>query len=650
MKETTGVFICGCSNNISGKVDTGELAGFFSGKENCVVLKHDLLCSEGGREFMKEEIRTRGISRVAIGGCSPRQHEQTFRKVCSEAGLNPFMMQMANIREMCAWVVDDVKQATEKARVMVNAAVERVKLHEEIEQPEIEVNPDALVIGAGVAGMSAALLLAQKGRKVCLVEKAPCIGGMTVRYEDVFPGLECAPCMLEPMMDEVLHDENIEVLTYSEIEEVKGFLGNFIIKIRKKARSVVSEGCFGCGECFGACPVSVPNEYNQNMNGRKAIYWPFAGALPNVPVIDRAACVRFTEGTDCDKCAGVCGFGAVDFSQEDEILERKVGAVVLATGFDLYDPAVLGNLGYGRVGAVITTLELERLIASNGPTEGKVELNGAPPRSVAFVHCAGSRSKDAADYCSGICCMESLKLSHLLKSKIENVKLSHIYVDLCLPGKTGQEFYRKIAKEGATFLHVNDIADVKVSPGPNGYATVEYTGVKGEKAKGEYDMVVLATAVVPRPGTRGLAEQLQVTLDGSGFVKESNDRIDAVATNFEGVYSAGCVTGPMDIAGAANAGKAAAGEILSSLVPGEKIVLTAATAFVDEELCSGCRICNTMCPYKAISFDEEKKVTLINHVLCQGCGTCVAACPSGAIGNRHFSREQIFAEIAGVLA
>lgn len=649
MKEKVGVFVCRCGTNIAESVDTDALEAHFAGQgDDIVAIQHALLCSAEGVAFIRDGIKEKGLSRVVIGACSPRQHEHTFRAACRDAGMNPFLMQMANIREMCAWVTEGRDAATAKALAMLNGALERVRRHEPLDTPEIAANPDALVVGAGIAGMSAALLLAQKGRRVTLVEKSPVVGGLTVRFEDVFPNLDCAPCMLEPIMDEVLHHENITTLTCSEVVDVKGFIGNFIVTVRKRARYVDADKCFSCAECFAPCPVSAPNEYNQNLDERKAIYWPFAGALPNVPSIDTAACVRFTENRECTACADACAFGAVDYAQQDENVEIKAGAVVLATGGGVFDPSALASLGYGTVPGVLTALDLERIVSSTGPTGGKLEIAGRAPKSIAFIHCAGSRSEDTNNYCSGICCMESLKLSHLARHKAEGAESTHFYRDLCLPGKQAQAFHDRVAADGGKFVRIKTSKDICVTA-KNGAVGVVYKDAHGKDVDAGFDLVVLATAMIPGPDTRALSVMFQADMDAFGFLKESHNRIAPVATNYEGVMIAGCAAGPMDIGAAAGAGKAAAGEILSAIVPGQKLELVAITAIIDDKKCTGCLICNSLCPYKAILFDEQNKVSRINEALCQGCGTCVAACPSAAIHNKHFSREQILAEIAGAL-
>ncbi|MFA6450722.1 MAG: CoB--CoM heterodisulfide reductase iron-sulfur subunit A family protein [bacterium] len=644
MGPKTGVYICECSGNISEKVNVAELLKRFAEKGDNVVLgSHALLCSEAGKAFLDEEIKKHGIERLVVGACSPRQHEQTFRDVMENAGLNPSLVQLANIRELCAWSTEDGQEATVKATALVNAALARVAFHVPLEKKEIDVNPDVLVVGAGVAGMTAALSLAQKGRKVYLVESTPWIGGAVVKYEDVFPNLECAPCMLEPIMDQILHNDQIQLLTNSAVEEVKGFFGNFDIKINKKARYVEPQNCFGCEACYEACPVSVPNAYNYELSQRKAIYTSAAGLLPNVPAIDTANCVRF-KGESCAACQESCGFGAVNYDEKDELIECTVGGIVLATGFELFDCSKLPQYGYKDNYNVVSTIELERIISSNGPTGGEVIIGGKKPASAALIHCVGSRNSETCNYCSGICCLSSLKLSHLLRKNVEGISISHFHSDLCLPGKNEWEFYNKIVLEGTQFNRVGSIENLKVEKGKDGLMITD-----GENTHGPFDMVALSPAVVPCKDSKTLSELFSVDLDAHGFLSEAHNRIGPSATNTKGVFLAGCVQGPKDIQGSVVQSLAAAGGILSALVPGEKLELEVATAMIDGEKCAGCRICNSLCPYKAISYSAEEKVSIINEVLCHGCGTCVAACPAGVITHKQFTKQQLLAEMMGAL-
>lgn len=650
MAERIGVYVCECGPNIKEAMYFDEVVKFAQGLKNVVLVKpFKLLCSEEGRELIKEDIKEHNLTRVVIAACSPKEHELTFEKVLKSAGLNPFFLQIANIREQCAWVIKDKSLATEKAKAMLRGAVERVIYHEPLEIKEIEASPDALVVGAGITGISAALALAQKNRKVYLVEKLPCIGGKVACYEDVFPNLECAPCMLEPKLDEILHSEHIELLTFSEVQEVLGFYGNFVVKVKKYARFVDMKGCIGCGACFEVCPVKVKNEYNEGVDERKAIYIPYAGALPNVAVIDKEHCLRFQQ-KECNACQQACPFGAINYEDTDEVEELKVGAVVLATGFGLFEPTRAPQYGYGKIENVYTSLEFERLLSSTGPTAGKILLkDGQSPKRIAFIHCVGSRTPKFNEYCSGVCCLYSLKFAHLSKQRLPAVSITHLYSDFCLPGKESQGLFNKVSQEEEVeFLHMKHPDSIEIVE-KRGEILIKYTDVHGKSQNVTSDMVVLATAIEGAKDAQNLTEIFDISQGKGRFFVEEHTKIAPVSTTTEGIFIAGCAQAPLDIQSSVAQGKAAAGMILSRLIPGEKLTLEAKIAVVDEDFCSGCKTCNTLCSYNAITYDEEKKQSIVNEVLCRGCGVCVAACPSGAIKARHFTDQQILVEIKALL-
>jgi len=674
MKPGVGIYICSCGTNISENIDIDELVGFSSSLGSVqYVRSHNLLCSEEGKNFIAEDIIKQKPDRVVIAACTPKEHEKTFRNVLQQAGLNPFLFHMVNLREQIAWVTSNKSAATDKAKSYIRAAIARVVLQEPLEKKEIDCNTDVLVIGAGPSGMEAALLLAKAGRKVYLVEKNSFIGGRVARYEDVFPKMECASCMLEPKMDEVLHHDNIELLTCSEVQEVLGFLGNFVVKIRKKAGYVDNIKCIGCGACYDQCPVTVKNEFDYNLSNRKAIYVPYTGALPNVPVIDSNSCVRFEgrsdiykealdrglitkdeyerfRSQDCRICKEACVFDAVNYEDKDEVFERNVGGIVVATGFELFDTTVLPQFGYGVLPEVYTSLEFERILSQTGPTGGKLLMkDGREPESIAIIHCIGSRDEDYKDYCSGVCCLYALKFARLVEKHAPSVNVYDFYADWCVPGKDNQAFLDSIKKwENIRFIHTTLPMNVVVK-NKDSKIHLTCTDVSNVSHAVSSDMVVLCPAMIPSKDTARLSEMLLIAQGKEGFFAEGHSKLAPVSTNIEGIFIAGCSQGPKDIQGSVAQAAAAAGEVLSVLVPGRKLELDVITAEVNGDVCAECKICIGLCPYKAIVLDKEKKVAVVNTVLCKGCGTCVAACPSGSIKSRHFTNQQIIAEIEEVL-
>ncbi|MBI5076116.1 MAG: CoB--CoM heterodisulfide reductase iron-sulfur subunit A family protein [Nitrospirae bacterium] len=650
----TGVYFCKCGTNISDKIDSDRV------REN--LLRHfpgmhfktvDFMCSEEGKEAFEKDLVENGLERVVISACSPRDHETTFMRVLSRAGLNPYLMQMVNVREQIAWVTRDAGKATEKAGRSIRSAVSRVQLHDPLQKKEIDICPDVLVIGAGPAGLKTALSIAGSGRKVVLVEKSPVIGGMPVRYEELFPNMECGPCMLEPLMAEILHGEyaeNIELLTMAEVIEVVGSYGNFAAKIIQRPRFADTHTCIGCAECIEPCPVSAKNPFNGDLNERKAISFPFAGALPNTPFIDEKLCINL-QGGACKKCQEACPVeGTIRFDDSEKVYERTIGAIIVATGSDLYDCKKLPNLGYGKLDNIYTSKEFERIMASNGPTDGQIRVAaGTAPSSIAIVHCVGSLDVNHKEYCSGICCQYAFKFNHMIEKKLPGTRIWHFYKELVIPGKDEFSLYHHArSNPHATFVRYNDIRQLSIAGGKKGNI-IEYQDISGKSGSVNVDMIVLCPAVIPAEESGKLGEVLETAHDQSGFFEELHGRLDSVQSKIKGIYLAGTCQSPMDIQKAMNQGMAAAGYILSGLVVGRKLEIQPVNAEVDSERCSGCRVCVSVCPYTAISFDAEKEKALVNEVLCQGCGTCVAACPSAAIRGNHFTNEEILAEIAEVL-
>ncbi|MBW1895825.1 MAG: CoB--CoM heterodisulfide reductase iron-sulfur subunit A family protein [Deltaproteobacteria bacterium] len=546
-------------------------------------------------------------------------------------------------------MTEDKALATDKAKAIISAAVRRVILHEPLESKEIACEPNVLVVGAGLAGISAALTLAQKNRHVFLVEKLPCIGVKVALYEDIFPTLECASCVLDPKLDEVLHNEQIDVLTFSEVEEVVGYYGNFTVKVRRKARFVDSRTCLGCGACFDVCPVKAGNEYNEGLDERGAIYVPYAGSLPNIAVIDKDHCLRW-KGEPCNACEEACPFGSIKYEEEDQLLDLKVGAIVLATGFDLFDPRRAPQYGYGKIENVYTSLEFERLVNSTGPTGGEIVLkNGEAPKNIAFVHCVGSRTSEFHEHCSGVCCTYLLKFAHQARQKLPEVGITQLYSDFCLPGKESQGFFNRVVREDRVeLIHMRDPDLVEIVE-QDKTILITSTDVASQSISVAVDMVVLAPAIEGARDANVLASVFDIPVDESQFFVEDNPYVAPVSTTTDGIFIAGCAQGPLDIQGSVAQAKAAAGEVMSRLIPGEKLTLEPMTAQVDEAFCSGCKVCMSLCPYKAITYETTEKNAKINEVLCRGCGTCAAACPSGAIKAKHFTDGEISAEIEGLM-
>ena len=515
MSERIGVYICECGPNIKDAVDMAELLETAGAQEDVVrVRSFGFLCSPEGRAFLREEIQTKGLSRMVIAGCSPKEHEETFRELLKEADFNPYLLQMANIREQCAWVVEGKDAATRKAAALIRGAINRVRLHEPLHPKTMACCPDVLVVGAGVAGIGAALAAARNNRKVYLMEKEPCIGGRVARHEDLFPDMACAACLVEPQLDAVLHHDSIEILTLTELLGLKGYLGNFRATVREKPRFVDKDVCIGCGACFEACPVFVPGPFMGQGGGRKAIYIPYAGALPNVALMDQENCLRF-RGRSCTSCADACPFGAIQYDQTDIVRELNVGAVVVATGFGSFDPRRDDRYGYGRVENIITGLEFEQRVNSTGPTDGKILLaDGRTPGSIAFVHCVGSRTEKFNDYCSGVCCLNALKQAHQARGQLPEAAICQFYSDLCLSGKGSHGFYRKVAHEDRIdFYRMLRPHSIEIRKG-SGKIVITHRDTEGVSRQSAFDMVVLATAMEAAEGTGEMAEILDLNPGG----------------------------------------------------------------------------------------------------------------------------------------
>jgi len=557
--------------------------------------------------------------------------------------MNRGKIQIANIREQCGWVTKDKEAATGKAKALIQAAIKRSVFHEILEPKQMECNTDIVVIGGGIAGIEAALMAAEAGRKVVIIEKDISLGGNTIKTEEVAPYMECAPCLLAPRLSAVKDHANITVVSHAEVTDLLGFFGNFTVKVHKKAR-YVNDSCIGCEACFEVCPVSVSSDFHMGMGNRKAIYTAFPGSVPAVAVIDKGHCKHFLDGS-CDACVSACPFQSIQFDDVDEDLSFTSGAVIVATGYDSPNPAFLESLGYGSIDNVCTTPEFERMASSNGPFGGTVQLkNGEVPASVAVIHCAASLREDAVPYCSGICCMTALKVGELLRKTNPQAMVYNLHDRLVFNSPANHAFYLKQKEKGVRFLPVHNLPSLRVL-GLDGKIQVSAEGMKPILV----DMLVLSTGLVPSSGTKELAEKLHIDRDGDGFFKPGHSILQASGSTLDGIYMAGCCSSPCDTATAITRAQSAAGTALSKLVPGKKIELEMMTTFIDEEICAGCKLCIAVCPYKAITFDPEKRVSVVNEAICRGCGTCAATCPGGAATAKHFTDEQIYAELGGLL-
>ena len=655
-KERVGVYVCHCGTNIAGVVNVGEVSKWASDNlsdEGVVVARdYKFMCSSLGQELIQKDIKEQKLTRVVVAACSPHLHERTFRNACKGADLNPYLCELVSIREQDSWVHTDKIAATEKAKAIISGGVARVIHHEPLEPLHVPIHPATLIVGGGIAGIQAALEIADAGFPVYLVEREPSIGGHMAQFDKTFPTLDCSACILTPKMVDVGNHKNITMLTYSEVQKVDGYVGNFAVTIKKRARYVKTEDCTGCGICWEKCPKKVIDDhFEAGLGYRKAVYTPFPQAVPKYPVIDDINCTYFVKGT-CKACEKFCPTNAIDFNQKDEILTVEVGNIILATGWDLFDARRIPNYGYGRLANVFTNMEFERLSNSAGPTGGNIVLRDGKttPKSVGIVHCVGSRDKNYNNYCSAICCMQSLKFAHLVHEKT-GATVYNFYIDIRTPAKAYDEFYQRIIEEGTLFVRgkVAEITDAARNPGEEGKLIVQVEDtLVGKQRRIPVDMVILSAGLEPRHDSKALAKTFGISCSADGWFIERHPKLDPVATMTEGVYIAGCVQGPKDIPASVVQGAAAAARILGKIQQKE-IALEPVRATINEEQCSGCRICNTLCPFNAILFHEDRMVSEVNPALCQGCGTCVAACPAGAIAGTGFSNEQILSQIDGLL-
>ncbi len=647
------VYVCHCGTNIAGTVDVAAVAAYAGGLPGVAVARdYKYMCSDPGQQLIAEDIARHGIERVIVAACSPSLHEKTFRGAVAQGGLNPYFFQMVNIREHDSWVHTDHAAATGKAKDLVRAAVARVAHHKPLERREVPVNPDVLIVGGGIAGIHAALTLANGGKHVYLVEREPTIGGHMAKFDKTFPTLDCAACILTPKMTAVKAHPNITLWTMAEVSAVEGFAGNYRVQVKHKPRYIIEDLCVGCQECIEACVYKQPkfaDEFNLGLSKRKPVYIPFPQAVPQLVVIDPDTCIEFKSGKCKKTCVEACGDRhAIDFRQTERSETVEVGAIILATGFQIFDAKRLPYFGYGAYPNVYTALEVERLVNASGPTGGEIVLrDGRKPETVGILHCIGSRDENTNRYCSRVCCMYSLKLAHLVKEKT-GAEVFNFYIDVRSPGKGFEEFYARVAEEGTQFVR-GKVGDVYPADGEGRLMLQVEDTLVSQIRKIPVDMVILSVGLEPKADAGQVRRLFNIGCSSEGFFLERHPKLAPVNTFSDGIFVAGCCQGPKDIPDTVAQAGAAAAEALS-LIDAGHIELEPNTAYVLESECSGCKTCIPVCPYNAISYIAAKHVAQVNEAMCKGCGSCVAACPSGSMRQNLFEDEQIFSEVDAVLA
>ncbi|MCI9443621.1 MAG: CoB--CoM heterodisulfide reductase iron-sulfur subunit A family protein [Oscillospiraceae bacterium] len=660
--QKIGVFVCWCGSNIAATVDVQAVSDALAHEPGVVFsANYQYMCSQAGQDMIQEKIREFALTGVVVCSCSPRMHEATFRKTCEKAGLNPYMVEIANIREQCSWIHKDKQTGTEKAIILGRAAIAKVQLNAPLTAGTSPVIKRALVIGGGIAGIQTALDIADAGFPVDIVEKKPTIGGKMTQIDKTFPTLDCAACILTPKMVDAAQNENISIISYAEVESVKGFVGNFSVKIRKKARFVDETKCTGCGLCTEKCPQKkVPNEFNLGLDNRRAIYIPFAQAVPKVATIDPNYCTMLKTGK-CGVCSKVCTAGAIDYRQQDEIMEREYGAIVAATGFEPISMEKFGEFAYAQSPDVVTSLEFERLMNAAGPTGGTLlrPSDGAHPHTLVFVQCVGSRcdgGEKGKPYCSKICCMYTAKHAMLTREKYPDTEVYVFYIDVRTPGKNFDEFYRRAVEDYGVHYIKGMVG--KVVP-ENGKLKVQASDLLGGRQLHiDADMVVLAAAIEPDKSARPLATMLTASMDTNDFFTEAHPKLRPVESPTAGVFLSGACQGPKDIPETVAQAGAAASKVIGLLVK-DHLTCNPCVASSNELMCNGCSACEKVCPYGAISYiDKEfrgpnrttlvRRVAQVNPAVCQGCGACTVACPSGAMDLAGFSNAQIMSEVDAI--
>ena len=648
-EKRIGVFVCHCGVNIASVVDVEKVAQVLKDYPG-VTFSTDYIymCSDPGQQMIIDTIKEKHLDGIIVAACSPTLHEKTFQEAARLAGLNPYQIEIANIREQDSWVHTDKEKATKKAVKIVKSHVAKARQNENLEPIKVDVNRRALVIGGGISGLQAAMDIADHGYEVILVEKNPSIGGKMIQLSETFPTLDCSQCILTPKMVEVSRHPRIKLLTYHEVDSISGFVGNFKVRIKKKPRYVDETLCNLCNECEKVCPQVVPDEFNMGLSFRKAIYMPFPQAIPGTFTLDAEHCLGLNP-VRCGKCKDVCEKKAIDYDMKETIVEEEVGAVVVATGYDLYTMQALGEYGGEKHEDVVNGLEFERILSASGPTGGEIRRpsDGKVPKSVVFVQCSGSRDTEKhLPYCSKICCMYTAKHAMMYRHRVPDGQATVFYIDVRAGGKAFDEFYMRTVEEDKVLYIRGKVS--KIFKEDDKLIVWGVDTLIGKKVEVEADMVVLAMAMVKADGVQDLLKKLKIATDIHGFLAEAHPKLRPVESLNAGFYLAGCALGPKDIPETVAQASAAAAKV-GDLFAQKELLHEPTVVPVNDELCSGCGICITMCPYGARSLDPARGVVVVNEILCEGCGACAAACPSGAAQQRNQTDNQIFSMLRAML-
>ena len=660
--QKIGVFVCWCGSNIAATVDVKAVSEAMKTVPGVVFsTNYQYMCSAAGQKMIADAIHEYHLDGIVVASCSPRMHENTFRKTAQAAGLNPYMVEIANIREQCSWIHKDKEEGTQKAIVLAKAAVAKLLHNQPLQAGTSAVTKRCLVIGGGIAGIQTALDVADAGYEVDIVEQRPTIGGRMAQLDKTFPTLDCSACILPPKMVEAAQNEKIRIISYAKVEKVEGFVGNFRATIRKKARFIDENKCTGCSLCMQKCPSKKGrDEFNMDMNNRPAIYIPFAQAIPNVAVIDPEQCIKLKSGK-CGLCEKVCSAGAINYQQKDELIEREYGAIVVATGFRPMDPSPLNEYGYAENKDVITSLELERLMNAAGPTKGTLlrPSDLKHPHEIVFIQCVGSRCDENTNrgkpYCSKICCMYPAKHAMLIRDKYPDTNVHVFYIDVRTPGKNFDEFYRRAVEQYGVDYIKGMVG--KVAREGDKLMVRGSDLINNRQVEIAADLVVLATAIEPDPSARSIGTMLTASMDTNDFFTEAHAKLRPVESPTAGIFLSGVAQGPKDVPETVAQASAAASKVIGLLAK-DHLVTNPCVALSDELLCNGCSQCEKVCPYGAITYEnrevrgpgvrEVRRVARVNPAVCQGCGACTVTCPSGAMDLKGFTNKQIMAEVDAI--